>query len=222
MSIEVSTCLVELSDGKSVVADREGSVILNLWQQKNWFWHEYFLLKIWDVILSQCHSWLMNKAALYCSRRHHVFYMILVCRWWLEHVKEKKDYTFFKVLDIFEVLEKRVKYNHLKWHKRMDQASAKVIRKLHGVDSGIIGVSACDICFLEAKQCRSEFSLSTNKSKEYFEMINCDLWRPYQTPSLNSFSYFITIVNDYSRAVSVFFFVEKTRIKSLIVDFFLL
>lgn len=49
-------------------------------------------------------------------------------------------------------------------HKRMGHASEKVIKKLPGVDSGSICVSGCDICF-KAKQCRSEFPLSSSKSK---------------------------------------------------------
>ena len=108
-------------------------------------------------------------------------------------MKEKNDCIFFKVLDIFEVLEKRAKWNHLNFGRRGWVT--------YGVDSGIIGVSGCDICF-KAKQCTSEFPLNTNKTKEYFEMIHCDFWRPYQMTNLSGFSYFLTILNDYSRAVS--------------------
>ena len=48
------------------------------------------------------------------------------------------------------------------------------------VDRTNMNISGCDKCF-QAKQCRSEFPLSEDKSKECFEMIHCDLWGPYRT-----------------------------------------
>lgn len=66
------------------------------------------------------------------------------------------------------------------WHKRMGNPSEKVIRKLPVVDRTSMSISGCDICF-RAKQCRNEFPLSVDKSKECFEMIHCDLWGPNRT-----------------------------------------
>lgn len=43
-----------------------------------------------------------------------------------------------------------------------------------------------------------------------------------RTPNLNGFSYFLTIVDDYSRAVWVFLLVDKTQVEKTMVDFFAL
>lgn len=52
-----------------------------------------------------------------------------------------------------------------------------------------------------AKQTRDSLPVSLNKASRLFELIHCDLWGPYSTPSCCGAIYFLTIVDDYSRAV---------------------
>lgn len=53
-----------------------------------------------------------------------------------------------------------------------------------------------------------------------FEIIHCDLWGPYHTPSSCGATYFLTIVDDYSRAVWVFFLFDKTEVNKMFGSFF--
>ena len=108
------------------------------------------------------------------------------------------------------------------WHKRMGHPSARVVGSLSQVDFSVVSEisnKACDIC-LRAKQTRSSFPLSSNKTSFSFELLHCDLWGPYKTPSYAGARYFLTVVDDYSRSVWLYLQKDKTEtatnLKSLI------
>ncbi|CAH9124411.1 unnamed protein product, partial [Cuscuta epithymum] len=86
------------------------------------------------------------------------------------------------------------------WHQRLGHPSSQVIEKLAPV-SGLKHTRGlpCDVCF-RAKQTRDSFPTSLNKTHEPFELVHCDLWGPYNTPSSCGARHFLTIVDDYSRA----------------------
>ena len=87
------------------------------------------------------------------------------------------------------------------WHKRMGHPSEKVVKLLPPVSSYKGGLNkACEVCF-RAKHPREKFNLSDNKASRIFEKVHCDLWGPYRHPSSCDARYFLTIVDDFSRAV---------------------
>ena len=51
------------------------------------------------------------------------------------------------------------------------------------------------------KQTQSSFHLSTRKANDLFDLIHCDLWGPYSVSSMSGAHYFLTIMDDHSRAV---------------------
>lgn len=51
-----------------------------------------------------------------------------------------------------------------------------------------------------AKCTRLSFPVSTSKTSKIFELLHIDVWGKYKTPTYNNQSYFLTIVDDYSRA----------------------
>ncbi|WRX20103.1 Reverse transcriptase [Theobroma cacao] len=53
---------------------------------------------------------------------------------------------------------------------------------------------------MRAKQTRLPFPICRNKSLHAFDLIHCDFWGPYHTASFSRAHYFLTIVDDYSRA----------------------
>ncbi|GJZ14961.1 ribonuclease H-like domain-containing protein [Tanacetum coccineum] len=61
-------------------------------------------------------------------------------------------------------------------------------------------VPMCEIC-QRAKQTREPFPLSDHKSKTLGELVHLDLWGPYRVHSREGYRYFLTIVDDYSRAL---------------------
>ncbi|CAA7032084.1 unnamed protein product [Microthlaspi erraticum] len=86
------------------------------------------------------------------------------------------------------------------WHHRMGHPSPKVVGSLKHVSVSVnsnVSNKACDVC-LRAKQTRSLFLSSINKTTQAFELIHCDLWGPYRTVSHCGARYFLTIVDDYT------------------------
>ncbi|GJY21324.1 ribonuclease H-like domain-containing protein [Tanacetum coccineum] len=55
-----------------------------------------------------------------------------------------------------------------------------------------------------AKQTREHFPLSDHKSKTLGELVHLDLWGPYKVHSREGYRYFLTIVDDYTKAVWVY------------------
>ena len=69
----------------------------------------------------------------------------------------------------------------------------------------------CEICE-KSKQTRDKFSLSDRQALNIFDLIHCDLWGPYKTPSSCGASYFLTIVDDCSQAVLIYLLKEKIEV----------
>lgn len=108
------------------------------------------------------------------------------------------------------------------WHKRLGHPSLKVTQLVSGVSnckSDSVVNKACDVCF-RANQTREKFPLSEHKASGVFELIHCDLWGPYKTPSTCGAFYFLTIVDDYSRAVWIYLFIDKRQVSQIICNFF--
>ena len=51
-----------------------------------------------------------------------------------------------------------------------------------------------------AKLKRSPFSFHNKISSCAFDLIHMDVWGPYSTPTLDGFKYFLTVVDDATRA----------------------
>ncbi|GJR77274.1 ribonuclease H-like domain-containing protein [Tanacetum coccineum] len=71
--------------------------------------------------------------------------------------------------------------------------------------------SPCDICH-KAKQTREPFPLTDHKSKSVGDMFHCDVWGPYRVVSKDGFRFFLTIVDDFSRAVWVYLLKSKVEV----------
>lgn len=109
------------------------------------------------------------------------------------------------------------------WHRRLGHPSSKVmscLSDLAGFSKSSFGTEkACDVC-VRAKQTRNKFSESSNKADALFSMIHCDLWGPYRKPASCGARYFLTIVDDYSRAVWTILLLEKKEALTAIKTFF--
>ena len=109
------------------------------------------------------------------------------------------------------------------WHRRLGHPSSRVLGKVPGI-SGLSSSSlsllhdSCDICF-RAKQTRQCFQDSLINAKEVFDLIHCDLWDPYRTPAFCGSRYFLTIVDDCSRAVWLYLLPDKTNVAQQLRNF---
>nr|GFA81985.1 retrovirus-related Pol polyprotein from transposon TNT 1-94 [Tanacetum cinerariifolium] len=100
------------------------------------------------------------------------------------------------------------------WHKRLGHPSLEVLKLLPQVNLNKKDrelSQSCDVCH-RAKQSREKFLVSDNKVASIFELIHCDLWGPYKTTSSCGASYFLTVVDDFSRSVWVYLLVHKSEV----------
>ncbi|KAK4382488.1 Retrovirus-related Pol polyprotein from transposon RE1 [Sesamum angolense] len=90
--------------------------------------------------------------------------------------------------------------NTLLWHKRLGHPSFPVIQHIQSIKDPQLW-NLCDICPI-AKQQRLPFPTHDVTSKQCFELLHLDVWGPYKTPTLTNCHYFLTIVDDFSKAVN--------------------
>nr|GFA12251.1 ribonuclease H-like domain-containing protein [Tanacetum cinerariifolium] len=72
-------------------------------------------------------------------------------------------------------------------------------------------ISLCDICH-KAKQTREPFPLSDHKTTVIGELVHNDLRGPYKVIRKDAFRYFMTIVDDYTRAVWIYLIKTKDEV----------
>ena len=78
--------------------------------------------------------------------------------------------------------------------------------------------NTCTICPL-AKQKRLPFPFNNNLSTFAFDLLHMDVWGPYSTPTLDGYKYFLTIVDDATRATWIYLMKSKSDVRTLIVSF---
>lgn len=61
-------------------------------------------------------------------------------------------------------------------------------------------ITPCEICH-KAKQIREPFPLSEHKSNNLGELVHFYVWGPYRIVSKEGYRYFLTIVDDFTKAV---------------------
>ncbi|XP_022014149.1 uncharacterized protein LOC110913635 [Helianthus annuus] len=89
------------------------------------------------------------------------------------------------------------------WHSRLGHPADQILSILKD-DLGVVDVAKhpCETCH-RAKQVRVPFPLSEHKTKNVGDIVHLDVWGPYKVTSRDGFKYFLTVVDDYSRAVCV-------------------
>ncbi|GJX90484.1 ribonuclease H-like domain-containing protein [Tanacetum coccineum] len=106
------------------------------------------------------------------------------------------------------------------WHSRLGHPADQVLNVLKN-DLNLsknTSVSICETCH-RAKQTREPFPLSNHKSEKHGELVHLDLWGPYRVSSIEGFKYFLTIVDDYSRAVWTYLLKTKDEVFDCFVNF---
>lgn len=109
------------------------------------------------------------------------------------------------------------------WHRHLGHPSSEVLSFLpHSV--GTVrskGENKDDICEIScyAKQTRNQILFSKNNAKNFFDLIHCDIWGPYGTPSSCGAHYFLSIVDDASQATGVYLMKDRTKMGKLLKEF---
>ncbi|GJW71282.1 ribonuclease H-like domain-containing protein, partial [Tanacetum coccineum] len=107
------------------------------------------------------------------------------------------------------------------WHQRLGHPADPVLDVLKSslnLDSQTISEHLCDTCN-KAKQTREPFPLSDHKSSKIGELVHLDVWGPYKVTSRDGFRYFLTVVDDFTRAVWIYMLKGKDDVYDSIVSF---
>jgi hypothetical protein len=76
----------------------------------------------------------------------------------------------------------------------------------------------CDVCHL-AKHKKIPFQNSFNKAGSAYELLHVDIWGPISTQSIHGYSYFLTIVDDYSRYTWLCLLKNKSQTREKLIGF---
>lgn len=132
--------------------------------------------------------------------------------------KREHETFYFRGMETMAAVKTNGNRAYVLWHNRMGHPSAKIVSSLLGVVVSEVSNKACDTCF-RANQSRDLFPLNDNKTTKVFELIHCNVWGPYRTPSYSRARYFLTIVDDISRSVWIYLMVEKKETQMHLMNF---
>lgn len=103
-------------------------------------------------------------------------------------------------------------------HARLGHSSLSKMQHLEFCNCKNLKDFYCDTCHV-AKYHKFPFSLSKNIAHHVFDMIHVDLWGPYKVKSIFGASYFLTIVDDYSRVTWTHLLRNKEIVKDVLSGF---
>ncbi|KAI3776447.1 hypothetical protein L1987_46232 [Smallanthus sonchifolius] len=106
------------------------------------------------------------------------------------------------------------------WHKRLGHPSTEKLSHVNFLKNVNFNSNnkVCDSC-LRAKFTKVPFPNSSVKTNGCFDMVHCDIWGGYRTPSLTRAHYFLTLVDDYSRSVWVYLIKQKSEASMCLMNF---
>lgn len=110
------------------------------------------------------------------------------------------------------------KVDAITWHRRLGHVSygtmlkmKKTVPGMDFVDNCEQQIKNCEVC-ARAKSKRLPFKQSETKSTAILQLLHSDLMGPMETQSIGHAKYLLTIVDDYSRYVFVFFLKKKCEV----------
>lgn len=124
----------------------------------------------------------------------------------------------FEKVAINSVLSKR--QSSALWHLRLGHVSTPVLHKIPAITNSISDshTKTCHICPL-AKQSHLPFHVSTSHVTHIFDLIHVDLWGPYFHETSHGCRFFLTIVDDHSRAIWTFLLATKQHVFTQLTHF---
>ena len=102
------------------------------------------------------------------------------------------------------------------WHARLGHPSDAKLQVL-GHSFPFLQNSCNDLCKVcpLAKQKRLPFPFNNKLSACAFDLIHLDVWGPYATPTVDGFKYFLTVVDNSTRATWVYLMKLKSDVRPL-------
>ena len=215
---DIAACPVGLPDGQKLIATKEGSVRLL---------EGLFLKNV--LYVPKLHCNLISVTQLIDDMHCFVQFASNMCVIQDRHSRkligtgERRDgLYYFRPPSTMQAISVDGSSSSLElWHQRLGHPSEKVVKSLPFLRNSSDKLNkACDVC-PRAKQTRDSFSLSDHKASRIFELVHCDLWGPYNTVSSCGARYFLTIVDDFSRAIWIYLLIDKLEVFKMFMSFFL-
>ena len=94
------------------------------------------------------------------------------------------------------------------WHDRLGHiydTRLQVLKPLLGISDVSRDDSTCIVC-PNAKQRRLPFISDNKRVDSPFELTHCDIWGPFHVETVEGYKYFLTVVDDYSRAILLYIY----------------
>ena len=89
------------------------------------------------------------------------------------------------------------------WHQRLVHAPASKLKHIEIVPKPCNNKVVCLTCPM-AKFAKLPYSLSESYANACFDLVHIDIWGAYKVHAHGKYRYFLTIVDDYSRATWVY------------------
>lgn len=102
------------------------------------------------------------------------------------------------------------------WHKRLGHPSMSSIESLSDVlhlpkQKHSKTSDHCCVCHL-SKQKHLPFKSLNHICSKSFELVHINTWGPFSVPTVDGFKYFLTIVDEFSRATWVYMLKQKSDV----------
>ncbi|XP_019267483.1 PREDICTED: uncharacterized protein LOC109244795 [Nicotiana attenuata] len=105
--------------------------------------------------------------------------------------------------------------NVREWYVRLGHLPFTAMKNLSFIHFPSTFDYVCDVC-PQARQTRLPFPISQIRSSSIFDLIHIDTWGPFKTSTYNGYKYFLTIVDDFSRATWTFLLSTKSNAFSVL------
>lgn len=102
------------------------------------------------------------------------------------------------------------------WHSRLGHPSFSRMHLLNHVlefppSSKEHSTMHCKVCH-QAKQRKLAFPPNSTLANQPFELVHLDIWGPFSIPTIAGHKYFLTLVDDHSRATWVYLLRTKSDV----------
>ena len=107
------------------------------------------------------------------------------------------------------------------WHSRLGHPSDVKLHSLSHLFPFLQNCCTkdCNVCIL-AKQKRLPFPFYNKRAIHSFDLVHMDVWGPFSVPTTARHRYFLTIVDNASRATWIFLLRAKSEVRPLITSFY--
>lgn len=105
------------------------------------------------------------------------------------------------------------------WHQRLGHIPTTVLLQISDLEVPKNSVLPhCTVC-PQAKQCKLPFPTSSSQAGSAFDLIHCDVWGPYKSVTHSGCNYFLTILDDHTRALWTILLPTKQHVIQSMQDF---